>query len=196
MATFTIPFAYVPWVRPGTAPVLYVYYSVGFTASDGNVVLAGNPSKLTTYKKIATTLEANADGQQIVTIPQFTIQSTEDGKDDQSSRVSFYFYTDKGVVIGPFAPYVDLRVPASLASASGCAPLGTCGTFADLLNYNRISPGLPPDEYYTKKQTDQKLLGVVPSQTVTHGGPLTANAMILGAGAGDVKASSIVSETP
>src|SRR5687768_12026300 len=127
----TIPSFTVPNYTRTNAPRVRVYYSAMFTASDGTVVAGGSPGSGTVYKVVTTTLLAGT-----VTIPTFTIQSTRDGIDYKTSRVSFYLYDGNSPISpNPFSPYASLSIPASIASASGCSPSGTCASLAELKNY-------------------------------------------------------------
>lgn len=173
-ATISVQSATVPNWQRTAAPVLYVFYSDTFTAADGTVVVGGSPQRFNVFKKVACSLSAGT-----VTIPAFTILSTRDGLDKNSVQVSFYFYTTQGALISSFGNYVDLSIPAVIASLSGCSPAGTCATFADLKIYNEGSPSLPPDQYYSKTQVDQKITGYI-SPLTTKGDLQTHNGTILG----------------
>lgn len=181
-ATINIQSASVPNWQSSAAPVLYVFYNETFTAADGTVVAAGSPNNLNVYKKVTCTLLSGT-----VTIPAFTILSTRDGIDNKNARVSFYFYTTSGAKISAFGTYVDLAIPSTIASTSGCSPVGTCATFSDLKIYNTGSPGLPPDEFYTKTQVDGKLVGLTSGMLADPG----SNGLLARTALGVVAARSI-----
>jgi hypothetical protein len=176
----TIPSTTVTnWTRTTSAPHLYVFYDTGFTASDGVVVPAGDPQNKFSFKRITTTLLSNT-----VTIPSFTIKSTRDGLDIRTSRVTFAWFTSGGSFLAYFDPYTDLQVPEAITSSSGCTPSGTCATFSELHNWNRPSPPLPPDGYYTKTQIDAFLANINVSS-----GNLTGTGITVTGGTGAVLGS-------
>lgn len=135
------------------APLLYVTYDTPFTSSD-NVAVLAQPG---VYQKVQCSLNTTTH---VLTIPQFTIKSTEDGKDDRTSTVSFTFYNPNGSKIGSFGGYTGLRVPATIVASVACSPTGGCATFSDLAIYNAGSPHLPETTYYDARAIDQKLAAI------------------------------------
>src|SRR5262249_6712501 len=135
--------------------VLYVFYDTNFTAADGTVVFAGSPNNKKVYKKVTASLSGTT-----VTIPSFTVVSTRDGLDERGAKISFFLYTTTGTLISTLGDYVDMQVPSTITSTTNCVPVGTCCTFADLKIYNQGAPLLPPDQFYTKTEVDQKIAGI------------------------------------
>lgn len=154
--TITVQSTTVPnWTKTTTAPRLRVYYDKTFTTSAGTIVASGSPTSGVAYKSVTCTLLAGT-----VTIPSFTIDSTRDGIDSRNARVSFYWFSSSGANLGAFDPYVNLQIPESLTSTSGCSPSGTCATFSDLKTYNTGAPALPTESYYTMRQVDLRLVAI------------------------------------
>lgn len=152
--TISIPSTTVPnWRRTTTAPVLRAYYDQTFTDSAGTIVQGGNPQQGTAYLSVTTSILSNT-----VTIPAFTITSTRDGLDRTSARISFYWYSSTGQLLQPFEPYTGLAVPASIGSATGCSPSGTCCSLAELKNFQTGIPPYPPTLFYSTTEID-RLLG-------------------------------------
>lgn len=160
----TIPSFTIPSYQRATAPRVRVYYSTTFTASTGVIVAAGTPNGGTIYKVVSTTL---VDGT--VTVPSFTVSSTTDGIDFRTSMASFYLFDGNAQIQpNPLAPYQSLTIPPSIASTSGCSPMGTCATLSDLKLWNQSSPPLPPDTYPTQRQVSAQILAAIGTASGIH----------------------------
>ncbi len=130
----------IPTLADLLNPTVPVYYSPTLTAINGTIGSGGSPNGGVVYKVITCTLVSGT-----VTVPTFTIQSTLDGIDSNSSRVTFYLYNGNAQISpNPLAPYANLMVPATIASATGCSPTGTCASLAELLIWNSPAPPLDP----------------------------------------------------
>jgi hypothetical protein len=174
--TITIQSTQVPnWTRTGSvAPKLRVYYDKTFTSSAGTIVASGSPTSGVAYKVVTCTILGGT-----VTIPTFTIDSTRDGIDARNARVSFYWFNGN-TNLGAFDPYVNLQIPESLSSTSGCSPAGTCATFSDLRVYNAGAPPLPAESYYSTRQVDMRILASAGAPTTAPYLTTTADSSLTG----------------
>ena len=163
----TIPSFTIPnYAGSSTAAIkVRVYYSATYTASNGTVVSSGSPSGGSIYKVVACTLLSGT-----ITVPTFTIQSTLNGIDITSSKATFYLYNGNAQISpNPLAPYANLIIPATIASATGCSPSGTCASLAELKVWNSPAPPLDPTSYYNKQQVDALILATGNVTSLTAG---------------------------
>lgn len=147
----TIPSFTIPNYSRTTAPKVRIYYTEGFTDSLGVFIAAGSPTSGSVYKVYTTTLLAGT-----VTVPEMVIASTRDGIDSRTSTVSFYLY-ENNTLLQPnlLNVYVDMQVPSTITSATGCSPFGLCGSLAELKNLNAGFPPLPPVQFYDAATIDR-----------------------------------------
>lgn len=140
------------WQKP--APQVWVFYSTTFTASDSTLVPAGNPQNKNAYLRITCSIIGTT-----VTIPQHVIKSTRDGLDNQTSLVSYSVFTTAGaeIVPNPLAPYTNMAIPATITSATGCSPTGTCGSLSELKILQGNLPPPPPPQFYDAATIDRMI---------------------------------------
>jgi hypothetical protein len=140
-----------------------IYYSKSFTPSDNSgYIVAGapvGPLVANAYKDLTCSL---VGGSWVV--PAFAIESTDDGQDDTTSLVSFYYFTSGGGYIGPVQGMTSLVVYHQYATRVNppCSPLGTCAFWLDLRS---SSQGVPiptlPTWTYPGPQIDQKFIAAI-----------------------------------
>lgn len=148
-------------------PHLRIFASDPFWTSAGIAVPAGSPNGGKFYKDITCSQSGTT-----VTIPTFALTATTDASaGTRASRFTFYWYTASGAQISTTPFLADAQVPPSIVSISGCTPIGTCATFADLALYNSPSPPLPTPTYPT---TDQVSAMIIANLSLAAGAPSSA----------------------
>lgn len=160
-------------VSAANPPHIHIIANQSFTASTGERIEFGSVqgNSLIIYLDVPCTMSGVT-----VTVPQITIDSTLDSADNPFSSYSFYWYRVLGnssSFIGPVDGMANLQVPATIASASGCSPAGTCCNWTDLIIYNQGSIPLPLADFYTKSQVDAKILA-----NLISGAPATATYIV------------------
>jgi hypothetical protein len=147
------------WNDLRTAVELWVFSETDWVDVDGILHGAGNPSnRIWTQRITGLTVDTGAD---TLTLPLVPLTSTRDAVRGSSVRLYFWIMAIAGSSATPIkqlpGTQSGLQVPASLTSVSGCSPLGTCCTWAELIQYNTPSPPLPPPSYYNKDEIDRML---------------------------------------
>lgn len=123
----------------------------GFITSDGFPKQPGSPANGRWYKEVACSLAGST-----LTIASFTIDSTIDGLDTNTATYSAWFYSGN-TQLQAYAGFDRFRVPNVIASSSGCAPSGTCATWADLRSYNFARVLVMDNSTYVKSEIDAKI---------------------------------------
>lgn len=153
--TITVPAQQVTNWQYGSGTItLRLFLDRGFVTSSGIPLQPGSPTGGRFYKDVSCSLSGTT-----LTIAAFTLDSTTDGLDFTTARYSAWFY-DGTRKLAPYAGFEAFRVPATIASAYGCSPAGTCATFADLRAYNVTKASTVDNSVYTKPEVDAKIAGV------------------------------------
>src|SRR5215472_1083953 len=168
-----IPGVFDPRISAASPPHLRIFCSAGFQSNDVPPVFVpqGAPSSGRYYQDIVCGYTP-ATGSVIV--PSFTLISTADALTPANTASNtFTLYTSSGQQLAPdpvASVYYNIRVPATIVSASGCSPAGHCADWRDLLIYSRgpLSPNIDVAAY-TKAEVDAKILANIASQV-----PITA----------------------
>src|SRR5262249_30827172 len=146
--------------------------SAGFQSNDVPPVFVpqGAPGSGRYYQDITCSYSTSGT----LTVPLFTLVSTVDAlTPSNAASYMFALYTSSGQQLTPdpvAAVYYNIRVPATIVSASGCSPAGHCADWRDLLIYSRgpLSPNIDVSAY-TRAEVDAKILANIASQV-----PITA----------------------
>lgn len=154
MGSVTISSIIIPgWQRSGSDVELRIYVDEDYLASDGTLVVAGNPGNNLVYKTfvctINTTLKTN-------TISAGSLFSTTDGRDRQTSRYSAYFFsTTTNSIIEPFLLQFKL------------SPTPSTQTWEDIITFNSLGAPIPRDfDTFSKTQILQLIQDLADSMMV------------------------------
>jgi hypothetical protein len=123
----------------------------GFITSDGIPLQPGSPANNRFYKEVSCSLVGTT-----LTIASFTIDSTDDGLDINTATYSAYFYSGN-TQLQRYDGFDRFRVPHVIASTSGCSPVGTCATWADLRAYTFTRVQVLDNSTYVKGEVDAKV---------------------------------------
>lgn len=137
---------------------LWIFTSDNFIDALGQAHLPSSPQNKINFQRVPCTVNAVA---KTLTISAFTLTSTLDARDNTLATYSAWFYTTTGTQIAPFAGFDSFSVPVTIISASGCSPVGTCATWADLREYNFQKILAPDYSTYTKEVIEQKLASAI-----------------------------------
>lgn len=159
-----IPNVFFAGVSATSPPRIRVYYNKAFTSSTNEFILGGAPNgqgASNVYKEIITTWSAGT-----VSIPSFSLTSTDDALDDQTATCSFFWYSAQGAFLGPIQGLNSLVIYHNQASTIGCSPPSQCAFLVDLRvsNQGHIIPSNPTATYNTI-EIDRKIAAVLVSAT-------------------------------
>lgn len=152
---------------------LRLFCSNAFTTSDGIYIPQGGVSgDGRAYKTLTLTYNSSTD---VLTIPQFLIDSTTDGQDFRSARYTAALYDSTGAFARILEGFDQFAVPSVIATSSSCIPSGAsyCCTWAEIRLYNTASIALPFDDFYTKTEINRLLTALDSSTWGEIGGTLS-----------------------
>jgi hypothetical protein len=140
---------------------------------------AGSPNDKVFTQRI-TGLSYN-NTTKVLTIPSVQLTSTTDALVNPNVRLRVWIMQVAGANATPIKPYPNtengIKVPPTIASVSGCSPLGTCCVWLDLIYASQNLPPSPPPRFtYSDAQIDAKFsanAGVTSSRTINTTAPLT-----------------------
>jgi hypothetical protein len=126
-----------------TSGQVRVYADRTFTASNGTIVSAGNPS-ITNGGFYYTFPFTVSNGT--ATIASGTLDSTTDAMTGGGARYSAYFFSSAGVRLGPYEPFSNFAMkPVWDGLASGCGGSGTCTSWDQIAQFNFAGIPAPQD---------------------------------------------------
>ncbi len=149
------------WRYSATSGTVRVYADRTFTASNGTIVSAGNPSQTGGfYYSFPFTVTGST-----VTIASGTIDSNTNPMAGSSGRYTAYFFSSTGVRLGPYEPFSNFSVkPIWDGLASGCGGSGTCTSWDQIAQYNQAGIPSPQDiQTYDRETIDRKINAIVAS---------------------------------
>ncbi|MBI3652978.1 MAG: hypothetical protein HY231_18285 [Acidobacteria bacterium] len=148
------------WNDTRTSVELWIFSDNSWTDASGISHGAGSPQDRAWSFRVSG-LTVNT-ASHTITIPAFSLTSTRDALRNPNVRYFAWFMAVSGASATPIKIYPNLengfQVPATIASTSGCSPAGTCAAWADLIVYNKPSPQLPVDGYYTRTEVDRLIV--------------------------------------
>lgn len=132
MAKITITQTTIPGFQyDGATAKLRIYANKRFVASDGEIIHIGNPKNEQWYKQISCTVSAN-----VLTIPSFVIDSTDDSSDETSTY------------LGAFFDSTDTQIGIWFSNYSVPSNRGTTLDFTDIILFNESVSANLPDTFY------------------------------------------------
>jgi hypothetical protein len=145
MATITIATGDIETYQGDeSAPLLRIFVSKNFTASDGDDIMRSTPESGDFYDQHACSVAAN-----VVTYPSFTIKSTADALSNPSdAKYRFDLFTAAGQFIQNV--HKNQRVPATPTST----------TLGAIAAHNQANASPPVTGSYTTAQTDTFISGL------------------------------------
>lgn len=170
-ANISVPQGTIPnWNDARTTGLELRVYSNGSWIDAAGVMhgagspMGGSPQSRTFTQRV--TGLTNTVATHVLTIPTFTLVSTRDALFNPTVRLFFWIGVASGQSFTPIAvlPGTEsgLQIPASIASATGCSPSGTCASLAELALWNQAPPPpVPPASYYRKDEID-RLISAIP----------------------------------
>lgn len=191
MANITLQSIVLPgWNDLRTNVELWIFSDGPWTDVDNIQHGAGSPANDSSFRvwtQRITGLTVNTTAKTL-TVPSFQIKSTTDALVNPNVRYYFHFMAIIGVSATPIKPYPNTEggiiVPSTIASISGCSPIGTCAIFTDLIyaSQGRIPVPLPRFTY-SDSQIDAKITAIGSVSPLTTKGDLytrtgTANARL------------------
>lgn len=128
-----------------SAPLIRIFVSKNFVASDGDAIPRSTPESGEFYKELVCAVAAG-----VITYPEFTIDSTTDAvSNPKDAKYRFDLFTSAGVFVANL--FSGLRVPAT--------PTPT--TLGALASYNEDNVPAAAVGAYTTSQTDVLLAGKI-----------------------------------
>lgn len=128
---------------------LRIFCNHEFIASTNDIILRSSPSSGEAYIKLTLSLVGTT-----LTIPEFIIDSTVDGRNFTGSRYGAYFYDTNGEKIGDFDGFTNFAIPASFDT-------GVMGTWAKIAVYNTSSiPILADRDTYSRTEINRLLTAI------------------------------------
>lgn len=125
-------------------PLLRIFVSKNFVASDGDTIMRSSPNAGDFYKEVPCTAVAN-----VVTYPQFTIDSTLDAiSNPRDAKYQFDLFTADGEHIQNV--FKNQRVPVTTPTTLGA-----------LAAYNEANANPPADAGYSIAQTNAAIAAAV-----------------------------------
>ena len=151
MSDLTIQAASFDWNDPRQSLQLWSFSDIEWVDENGELHGAGNPKNLIFTHRIPNV--TNNTTTHRLTIPLFSQVPTRNASRGSSVRLSFWIMQVVGANVTAIKPVPGteqgLTIPVSIISTSGCSPMGTCATFADLISYNTFAPTLPRPTFPT-----------------------------------------------
>jgi hypothetical protein len=156
---------FFPGVSAANPPKIRIFYNKSFTENINHVLIPGGAPNgqgaTNVYLEVLTTWSAG-----VVSVPGFTLDSTDDALDDLTATCSFFWFGSQNQLFGPVAGMNSLVIYHHQASTIGCSPQGTCAFWVDLRvsNQGHIIPSNPTATYSTV-EIDRKIAAVLVSAT-------------------------------
>ncbi len=121
MASISIASVAIPNWQLTSDVQLRIYALENFTAADGTLIDAGNPSEdasqnSNNYEMVACTLAGTT-----LTIAACTLESTTDSQNNPAAQYGAYFFTNEGQRIGAFGPFSVFTLPAAPVTTTWAA---------------------------------------------------------------------------
>lgn len=160
------------WRYAATAPQLRIYLNKAITTSDGKILQPGSTQTSNSfYQTVTCSVAAN-----VLTIPQFPLDSTTDALVGNDATYSGYFYASGATGAAQIGPYQGFTKFA-------LSPLPVSTTWSLILQFNNTFIPHRDPFTYSREQIDFKLQqasGVPLSRVITTTSPLTGGGGLSG----------------
>jgi|GEM_PF-6329681 len=101
---------------------------------------------------------------QTLTIPTFALVPTRNALRGPTVTLTFWIVAVAGTSVTRIKQVPGtqngLTIPSLIVSTSGCSPIGTCATWAELIQYNTPTPALPVATYMTRDEVNALVAGL------------------------------------